>query len=366
MFLTARIFGVFTYIVLLCLALLGVRYLPQRQTKYVIWGYLLVLCAVAYIYVPDVNKDITRLALYAQDYAQKSLNDFLDLLTTAKSGLFMLVYFRLFANCLMPVTCMIVFGSAFYILADTSKKLHVIRSIVMLALMWIMTNDFYVISISNIRSYVAVAFVTFCIYREIFQHKFNVLNIFLYLCAIEMHSMGIVLVAFRILVYLVSGGKITVWKIILVPIILATLILAFPIYQDFLIRSSDKFERYYTNGTYNYVWERIIFTIQTIVQGYILWKAYVYRLFKENPWNSCRLLVIASFVVLLICHVRVTFMQRWIIFSTILELPVLIRLLQLEHEKHRHQVKQFLIATCLITFAFVCSRGNLCSLKFWE
>ena len=366
MFLTARIFGIFTYVVLLILALLGVRCLPQRQTKYAIGGYLLALCAVAWFYVPYITTDIYRHSQYATYLAQQSLDNFFYTLSSAKSGLFTMVYFRLFAKCLMPVTCAIVFGIIFYILANTSKQLHVIRSVVMLSLLWVMTNDFYLISITNVRSYVAVAFVSFCIYREVFQHRFNVLHILLYLCAIEMHSIGIVLVAFRALMYLFSGGRLTAWKIILIPLILATIIFAFPFYQDLLFRSAEKFEKYYEYNSYNYIWERVIFTIQTIVQGYILWKAYAYRLFKGNPWSSYKLTVTGAFVVLLVCHLHVTFLQRWIIFSAILELPVLIYLLQLEHEKHRHQAKQFLIATCLITFAFVCTRGNLCSLKFWE
>lgn len=366
MFLTARLFGVFTYVVLLALALVGVRYLPQRQTKYVIWGYFLVLCAVAWFYVPYITTDIYRHNQYAAQLAQLPLNDFFYTLASAKAGLFTLVYFRVFVSCLMPVTCAIVFGAIFYILADTSKQLRVTRSVITLALLWIMTNDFYLVSITNVRSYVAVAFVAFCIYRETFQRKFSGLNILLYLCAIEMHSMGIVLVVFRTLAYLVSGGKLTFWKIILFPFILATVVLAFPLYQELLFGSAERFEGYYDHNTYNYVWERVIFIIQTIVQGYILWKAYVYRLFKEDTWASYKLTVTGAVVVLVICHLHVVFMQRWIIFSAILELPVLIRLLQLEHAKHHHQIKQFLIATCFITFAFVCSRGNLCSLKFWE
>lgn len=73
-----------------------------------------------------------------------------------------------------------------------------------------------------------------------------------------------------------------------------------------------------------------------------------------------------GFIVLLICQLHVTFVQRWIIFSAILDIPLLMRLLQEENRRNRHQVKQFVIASCLLTFAFVCSRGNLCSLKFWE
>ena len=366
MFLTARLFGVFTYIVLMLLALAGVRYLPQRRTKYVLGIYLIALCIVAWCYVPYITTDIYRLQKFAFEYAQMPLNDFMYLLANSKSGLFTLIYFRLFAQCLMPVTCGIVFGSMFYILLNTSAQQQVSRSVIMLSLFWLMTNDFYLVSITNIRSYVAVAFVAFCIYREVFQHKFGLFNILLYVCAIEMHSIGIVLVAFRTLIYLVFGGRITIWKLLLVPLIIATLIFSFPFYQNLLLDSTEKMEAYYAEGYYEYVWERVIFIIQTLVQGYILCKAYIYRLFTEEKFAPYKLLVTGAVIVLAICQIHVTFAQRWIIFSTILEIPVLVRLLQQEEEKNRHQIKQFLIASCLITFAFVCTRGNLCSLKFWE
>ncbi len=366
MFLTARLFGVFTYVCLLAIALLAVRYFRQKQSHYVLVGYLAALCVVAAFFVPSVSTDIYRLSKFAQAYAQMPLESFLYMLTESKSGLFTLIYFRVFHNVLMPVTCFIVIGNMLYILYDSSKRLQASRSILMLGLMWLMTNDFFLTAISNIRSYVAVSFVAFCIYRETFQHKFSLLNILLYLCAIEMHAMGIVLVAFRVLVYLFSGGKITVWKVVLIPVLLVSIIVGFPLYQDLLFGSADKFESYYTSNPYNYVWERVIFIIQTLLQLYILWKAYALRIFKNPAFAPYKTAVTWGVIVLLICHLHVTFMQRWIIFSTILELPVLLCLLQKEKQHHRHQIGQTLIAFCLVTFAFVCARGNLCALKFWE
>ncbi len=366
MFLTARVFGILTYTIVMALALWGVRYLPLRQTKYVLWGYLFALCTISFLYLPYISTDIARLQPYADNIAKMPLNDFFYLLTNAKSGLFTLIYFRLFHACLMPVTCFIVIGTMFYMLYQSSKLLQVTRSIIMLGLLWLMTNDFFLTAITNIRSYVVVSFVAFCIYRETFQHKFSPLNILLYLCAIEMHAMGIVLVAFRVLVYLFSSGKFTIWKMVLIPLLLAGLVLGFPLYHEFLLGSADKFESYYTSNPYNYIWERVLFIIQTILQLYILAKAYLWQLFKNPLFTPYKTAVTLGVIVLVICHLHVTFMQRWIVFSTLLELPVLIRLLQIEQQNHKHQIRQVLITFCFVTFALVCTRGNLCALKFWE
>ena len=366
MFLTARIFGVLVYVSLLLAVLLTVRYLPQRSTKYVLSVYLLALCAVAWFYVPYITTDIYRLQPVAQHYAQMYWRDFIYLFSDTKSGLFTLIYFRIFSDCLMPVTCAIVFGTIFYIIYQSGQLFKVTRSVLLLVLFWIMTNDFFLMSISNIRSYVAIAFVCFCIYREIFKRQFGILNILLYLCAIEMHTMGIVLVGFRIFMYLFSGGKVTIWKILLVPILVLGMIKGFALYEDLLFHSIDKFNSYYRGNDYNYVWERVIYSLQTFVQGYILYQAYKYCIFKEEYFKEYRNIVFGGFLVLIICHLHVTFMQRWIIFATVLEIPILVRLLQKEYENNKHQIRQFLIFFCLVTFAFVCTRGNLCSLKFWE
>ena len=130
--------------------------------------------------------------------------------------------------------------------------------------------------------------------------------------------------------------------------------------------SINKFEGYYEHGRYKYVWERVIFIIQTLVQIYILFKAYVYKIFTENKFIYYKSVISMAVIVLIICHLNVTFMQRWIIFSAILEIPILMKLLQKEKEFRKKNIRNFMIITSLVTFIFVCSRGNLCSLKFWE
>ena len=254
----------------------------------------------------------------------------------------------------------------FYIIYCSKLKINAKNVILSVVLLWIMTNDFYLVAITTIRSHLAGIFVAYCIYREIFQHKFGQINIFLYLCEIEVHAMGIVLVAFRFIAYLLMRGELTIWKVILFPIIIAIAVLGTAFYLPLLDSSVDKFERYYYYNTYDYVWERVIFIIQTIVQIYILFKAYKYKIFKEEKFVYYKSVVTMAVVSLIICHLHVTFMQRWIFFSAILEIPILMRILQKEYSLNRTNVRNFIITTSLITFTFVCSRGNLCSLKFWE
>ena len=366
MFLTARLFGIFTYIFVMVLFLLLIKYTKQSQIKYILFFYLITLSIISYFYVPYITTDLFRNNIAAKRLAEMPWHEFWYLVTNSVSGLFTLFYFRFFSNYLATVTCFIAYGIIFYIIYNLQKQNNFVKNTVIIALFWVMTNDFYLVSITTIRSHVAVAFVSFCIYREIFQHKFGITNIFLYLCAIEMHAMGIVLVAFRFIAYLLMKGQLTIWKIILFPIIIATVILGTSFYLPLLDSSVDKFETYYDHNTYNYIWERVIFIIQTIVQLYILLKAYQYKIFKYNDFIYYKSVVTMAVIVLIICHLHVTFMQRWIFFSAILEIPILMRILQKEYELNKRSIRNFMITMSLITFAFVCSRGNLCGLKFWE
>ena len=366
MFLTARLFGIFTYVFVMVIFLLLIKYTKRSKIKYMLIFYLIVLCAIAYFYVPHITTDLFRHNIAAKRLSELSWYEFWYIIKNSVSGIFTLFYFRYFADYLATVTCFIIYGVIFYIIYNSKVKINLTNGLVAVTLFWIMTNDFYLIGITNIRSYVAVVFVCFCIYREIFQHKFGPINIFLYLCAIEMHSMGIVLVSFRFIAYLLMKGQLNILKIILFPVIIITVILTYSFYLPLLDISFDKFEGYYEYGKYNYIWERVIFTIQTIVQVYILLKTYKYKIFKENNFIYYKSVVTMAVIVLIMCNLKVVFMQRWIIFSAILEIPILMRLLQKEYELNKRNMRNFIIITSIITFAFVCSRGNLCSLKFWE
>ena len=366
MFLVARLFGIATYIFVMVIFLLLIKYTKKSQIKYILFLYLFALCTMSYFYIPYITTDLFRLNIIAERLSSLSWYEFWDVIKNSISGIFTLFYFRYFANYLATVTCFIIYGSVFYILYKSAKQNNSSKGILIVVLFWIMTNDFYLISITNIRSYIAVVFVALCIYREIFQHKFGPINIVLYLCTIETHSIGIVLVAFRFIAYLLMKGQLTIWKVVLFPIIIVTMILGIKFYLPLLEASVDRLEGYYEYNAYSYIWERGIFTMQTIVQIYILFKAYKYKIFKESNFAYYKSVVTMAVIVLIICHLHVTFMQRWIIFSAILEIPILIRLLQKEYELNRNNIKYFMIVTSLITFAFVCSRGNLCSLKFWE
>ena len=366
MFLTARLFGISTYIFVMIVFLLLIKYTKQSQIKNILFFYLISLCVISYFYVPYITTDLFRHNITAKRLAELDWYEFWYIVKNSISGIFTLFYFRYFSNYLATVTCFIVYGIIFYIIYNSKIKVNAKTGIVIVVLLWIMTNDFYLISITNIRSYIAVVFVSICIYREIFEHKFGPTNIILYLCAIETHSIGIVLVAFRFIAYLFMKGQLTIWKMMLFPIIIAIVIFGASFYLPLLDSSVNKFESYYENNPYNYIWERIIFIIQTIVQIYILLKAYKYKIFKEDKFVYYKSAVTMAVIVLIICNLHVVFMQRWIIFSAILEIPILIRILQKEYELNRKNMRNFMITTSLITFAFVCSRGNLCSLKFWE
>ena len=366
MFLTARLFGIFTYIFVMVIFLLLTKYTKRTQTKYVLFFYLVSLSTIAYFYVPFITADVYRHSINAKSLSLMPWYEFWDIIKNLTSGISFLFYFRYFADYLSTATCFIIYGIIFYMIYNFSNKQNASKSIITLVLFWIMTNDFYLVSISNIRSYISAILVVFCIYREMFHNKFGIVNIFLYLCAIEMHSMGIVFVVFRFGAYLFMKGQLTIFKIILFNVVIFIVVMGKSFYLPLLNFSIVKLEAYYSDIGYDYIWERVIFIIQTIVQIYVLLKAFKYQIFKDKIFAYYKSIIVMAVIILVLCHLRVPYVQRWIFFSAILEIPLLIELLRVEKELNRTNIKNFLITTSIITFIFVCSRGNLCGLKFWE
>ena len=366
MFIIPRLFGVAIYtLVMLSFVFIAKNSKPQNEHRVLI-AYLAVLCLMAYLYVPYITTDLFRLNPIADALAAMPFFEFLDLILSSRSGIFTFIYFRCFHGYLSPVTCFFVFGTMLTLIYRSSQKSEAPGAVLAVVLLWIMTNDFYLVSITNIRSYMAASFAAYCIYREIFLHKFGPLNVFLYLCAIETHSMGIVLVMFRFGTYMLTRGQFSLWKMAAFPLVIIIAIAGAPFYMSMGADSADKFMRYYNNDVYSYIWERVIFTIQTGVQIYILAKAYALRVFRDKDFTYYKITATLAVIILTICHIRVPFMQRWIIFSAMLEIPLLTDVLKKESEVGVTRARNFMLATMIVTFLIVVSRGNLCSLKFWE
>lgn len=366
MFIIARICGVAIYLLVMLLFGFIAKNCSEENKHKVLASYLAVLCIMAYLYVPYITTDIFRLNPIADSLAAMPFFEFLDLILSSRSGIFTLIYFRTFHGYLSPVTCFLVYGTFFTLIYHSSEKSKCPNVIMALVLLWVMTSDFYLVSITNIRSYLAASFAAFCIYREIFLHKFGPLNIFLYLCAIEVHSMGIVLVMFRFATYMLTRGQFSLWKMAVFPLIILIAVAGAPFYMSMGSDSADKFMSYYNNDVYSYIWERILFIIQTCIQVYILVKAYALKVFRDKDFMYYKIVVTLAVVVLVICNIRVPFVQRWIIFSAMLEIPILTHILHKETWTGQTRIRNFMIATFFLTFAIVSSRGNLCSLKFWE
>ena len=366
MFIVARICGGIIYLLAMLVFSFIAKNCSEERKHIVLAAYLAVLCLMAYLYVPYITTDIFRLNPIADSLAAMPFFEFLDLILSSRSGIFTLIYFRIFHGYLSPVTCFLVYGIFFALIYHSSEKSKCPNVVMALVLLWVMTSDFYLVSITNIRSYLAASFAAYCIYREIFLHKFGPLNVFLYLCAIEVHSMGIVLVMFRFATYMLTRGQFSLWKMAAFPLIIIMLVVGMPFYMSMGADSADKFVNYFNNDVYSYIWERILFIIQTAIQVYILAKAYALKVFRDKDFTYYKVVVTLAVVVLVICNIRVPFVQRWIIFSAMLEIPILTHILYKETWTGQTKTRNFMIASYFFTYAIVCTRGNLCSLKFWE
>ena len=117
-----------------------------------------------------------------------------------------MIYYRVLGGLksdgwIAAITCACVFSLIFTIVYDTYKR-GASRNAVAMGLFVFLAGDVFMTTIATVRSYMACVFVAYCVYREIMKHKFNALNIILYILAALFHAQGIILILLRVVFFL--------------------------------------------------------------------------------------------------------------------------------------------------------------------
>lgn len=229
-----------------------------------------------------------------------------------------------------------------------------------------MAMDFFIPTIATIRSYVATALVVLCIYRENEQERFGPINIILYIIAALMHSIGAALILFRVMAYICFNDAIRnrTRKIVLSMMVLGAAVVLYPYYAGVMNDSLTKALFYLDSGSYTYVWERLICIIQTIYIIIIVYRSKKNRVFDYALGKMEHMLIAAS-ALLVISNIQFSFLVRFTFFVELLVFPLTMVLLSIEKQKGSRKTYSLTVFTILITLLLTCSRGYLCSLKFW-
>lgn len=372
MFFIERISSLFTFSAVLFTAMLGMSILKNNQYKIPLWGYWIVLGVFAFFYTPYITADLYRLHSWCingwcQYDFYKLIYDLVH--TSTPSWLFFswtIYNITHNENFIQTVACLWSFFNVFYIISSVIQNNNVRKYNRALLLFTIMSvGTFYLEVISGIRSMLSFSIISFCIYRELIEHKNFVPHIPLYAFASLMHYSAIALIVIRILAA-VMFQKNFINKI---AIFLFSVLLLAGIYlygKNYIDTAYDVAISYATNeNEYTYIWEVIIGFIEQIQVYYIL---YQYKKRYGNTYFSytaiTRLCLITALISLCSYPFSYAIFRRFTIVASIFLLPVLGKLLSNQKRIPSMTVK-FIWMFCFIIYFLSCVRGDLCGYKFF-
>ena len=331
---------------------------------------------MAFCYKPYVTADLYRIYESLKVFSTFSFLEFWNELVLTSSTPVARLYYYFIAKIGVPellpaITCFIVYSCIFYIITKTAEKFSIERINIAIAVLFTMSVGNYMIVISNIRTMLAIALICWCFFRESIEEKYHLFHLLLYLMAGLLHNLAIVLIAFRIIVFLLQ--KRTARKKLFLIRISSIVIFGFAsLYlQGLFLEVIEKAYEYLTGDLYSYKWEYIIGAIIYFVEVWLLLK-------MKNNKNTNKILLNDTNNYLILCLLSATiFFFEFSIFhrlvtyiAPILALPLLMQILN-QNDKgnnsyyHVITTRTLVTAISLMLLFLTCFRGSICSLKFF-
>lgn len=374
MYIAARLIGVGTFVYFLAMFCLLILY-TNISVKSLLWWYTVVLAVMGFFYEPYVTADLYRIREMMVSFSAMELPEFIrTYVTNSAVPAARLLYWAVgrtgIPGLLPAIAAVVSYGCIFYILQDAARRFGSKRQDVTLALLFIMAAGQYMHTISNVRTMIALSLICLCLYRETVQKKKIVWDLPLYAVAAMMHSIGLPVIAMRI-VLPIFGRKMSAWKkavfLALVAAACAAVFVLVPSMADELL---EKVDDYLFGDSYSYFWEYLIGAAALFVEVYVMRIHTVRNKNGEEAWNSVRwMLTLCVGVAITFCFVFSLFHRFVTYIAPILAAPLLLSALREEpgvEPAGRVQNRRTLIAVVsLCMLALTCSRGSLCSLKFF-
>lgn len=384
MFLFERLIGVGLYslvLVLVCLSLVGKS---SKNIKGHLFLYSIILSVFAYHFVPYETADLYRINEYVVAFQQYSINSFWQTHVLQSdlgiAGILYWVVGKIGIPQLLPaITAFVCYSCIFYIIRRTAEKNQISGKNVAITLFFYMSIGTYMFVISGIRCMLGVSLLVFCFYRESVEKKFNILHIPLYILAALIHSFSAVLIAARFGLAIFDTKATVIRKIIYFIFFGAGILLVFHNFSEYIGKIIAKADSYLNGDSYSYVWEYIIAIITCVVIVFVFSK---WRIIKDesniklNVWfiYEIALLVIS----LCVCYEFTIFHRITTYIMPIIALPFVMTALQKNDNARCEIYKRAevvgtitlnltsgIIFISILLLLIACSRGSLCSLKFF-
>lgn len=343
--------------------------------KALIRVYTVILVVMAFFYVPYVTADLYRINEMMLTYSAYEFSDFLRLFVSGSTTPVAAVLYWMVGKTGVPellpaFSAAVCYSCIFYIFLNVCERQKVSRRNIAVMLMFIMSVGTYIFVIANIRTMLGICLIMFCFYRESVERKRSFLHIPLYAAAALLHNFCVVIIVFEAFVLLldrrISPARRWIYFVIEAGVGCFLLFSMGGAVESIFSKAMD----YIAGDQYTYFWEYLIGAVIWILGAYIVYQV------KKNRERDPSLTGVEIFLTLCIAVAGVfcfefTIFHRLITFAAvILTIPLLPPMLEGSplkslSRKLSFSTQQIFTAASLFMLLISCTRGSLCSLKFF-
>ncbi|MBQ6402964.1 MAG: EpsG family protein [Oscillospiraceae bacterium] len=343
---------------------------PQMISRY-LNRYLIVLCIMAFFYIPGTSADLYRWRALAEPWKNTSFSWFWTrrvILSPTPLG-YLLIYICQMTGIdgLLPMVCALgYFGNLFHIFKCEAYRDNFDFDSLAVTLLFVMSFGTFLEVISGIRCMLSFSIVLRCVYDEMYERKHFVRNIPLYIIAALLHNAAIPLIGVRLVCAVFEQKRNAVLTMLNILVAAATFFLAIRLGNDYIESAFAKADSYTSQNIYAYSWEYVIAAIGWLVLLPVLWR---FRKWYPEAWakekNALRYLLIVLAGDILFIGTYSVF-HRYFAAALTVSVPLLTTFLNCERAKERFRARQTIVLFSLLILFLACARGNLCGYKFFQ
>lgn len=355
--------GTFTLVLIVaCMLLMNAR--TSKRVNLIFNMYLVILCVLAFFYYPGTTADLLRLRAYGESWIKLEFGTFFKSYvatsSTPVSQLF--IYFCSLTNVdgVLPMACALVYyGNAFYIFKDLYNRHNYSAKSLAIALLFLMSTGNFVLIISNVRTFAALAIVARCFYDETINGKPIIWNALWYLIAGLSHSIALVACALRFLWLLFAGTQSIYIKIRNILVVAAVFAAVYFLGQKYIDAAINKALGYLEEEVYSFGWSYLISGIVVFVALLTCIGRYQNITPELKDMRGYILTVVATACVFAFEY---SIFHRLTLFSSLLMVPYLAKRIDTAKKNN------FAILVCFCALAMLAvsvTRGDLSGYKFF-
>lgn len=366
-----RMFGAGIYSLLLGYMYIQIRGSNNRYSvkKHLKW-YLLLLCVLAFFYIPTESADLFRWREISSNWPLMSFSDFFSekVVSSDTPVAYLMIYLcqRTGVNGVLPAVCAFIFYSnAFHIFNSTLSKYKMSTRVLAVTLLFFMSSGRFLETISGVRCMVAFSIIMRCIYDEIIENKAMWKSVIPYLLACLLHTAATPLVAIRLFALLFEKKKSFTAQLVNGIFFVGLTGIAVFYGGNYIDASITKANNYISGPTYAYIWEYLIVGLQLMLIIYLLYVYYKFNYEKRQPINDiARLLLLLSIIEVVLIGSYSIF-HRFIAASTFLSIPLMAYVLENRVANNSTVLIRRIKVVSMFILLLACVRGNLCGFKFF-